>query len=115
VRYGAVRKDGKLHVVLVADKRWAGRILFDQPRHKVNLHLPIDYPRLNQFPEWFVAEVDKQYVIRDSTAGTRKTVSGRQLVEGLTVKVEPGTKLQLLVIPLTAARSHQINVIHESK
>ena len=99
VRYGAVRKDGKLHIVLAADKRWTGRILFDQPRHKVNLRLPIDYPRLNQFPEWFVAEVGKQYVIHNSTAGTRKTVSGRQLVEGLKVKLEPGAKLQLLVIP----------------
>jgi len=97
VRFGAVRKDGKLHVVLTAEKAWSGRVMFDRPRHKVNLHLPIDYPRLNQFPEWFVAEAEKRYTVADPAGRKTKTVSGRELIKGLAVKVEPGAKLQLLV------------------
>lgn len=38
---------------------WSGNLCFDKPRHKVNLNLPIDWARINQFPEWFVPEDNK--------------------------------------------------------
>ncbi len=40
---------------------WSGTIRFDRPRHKEYFHMPWDYPRLNQFPEWFTAERDRKY------------------------------------------------------
>ena len=53
VRFGAVREGGTLYLSLTADQPWEGRLVFDRPRHKLLMHLPLDYPRINQFPEWF--------------------------------------------------------------
>jgi len=42
---------------------------FDRPRHRDYFHLPFDYARINQFPEWFTAEAGKRYrVQRDGEA-----------------------------------------------
>jgi hypothetical protein len=53
LRLGAVREGDSLHLSLTADHPWTGRILVDRPRHRTIMHLPVDYPRINQFPEWF--------------------------------------------------------------
>ena len=85
VIYGAVYKDGKLQIVLKSEKAWKGKLKFDVPRHRVNMNLPIDYPRINQFPEWFVAEAGKRYEVKDLQNNTTKTYSGEQLAEGIEV------------------------------
>ena len=43
-----------------------GRLLFDVPRHKTVMHMPIDWPRINQFPEWFTVQADRQYSIENA-------------------------------------------------
>lgn len=53
VRLGAVRNGDTLYLSLTADQSWSGKLIFDRPRHKTLMHLPLDYPRINQFPEWF--------------------------------------------------------------
>jgi hypothetical protein len=50
---GAVRDGDALYLNMSAEKPWNGRLLFDRPRHKTVMRLPVDYPRINQFPEWF--------------------------------------------------------------
>ena len=42
------------------------------------MHLPLDYPRINQFPEWFVAGSGARYAIRDASGGV-KEVPGKEL------------------------------------
>jgi rhamnogalacturonyl hydrolase YesR len=99
VRFGAVERDGELCISLVADKPWKGILLFDKARHKTNLHLPIDYPRLNQFPEWFVTDSGKEYSLLEVSADVRKQLSGKQLVDGIALELSPGTELRLSVLP----------------
>ncbi len=53
VRVGAVRDGNDLLVHVSADQPWRGRLVFDAPRHRTIMKLPLDYPRINQFPEWF--------------------------------------------------------------
>lgn len=61
---GAVRDtSGSLCLWIQTEWPWSGTIRFDRPRHKEYLHMPWDYPRLNQFPEWFTVERDRQYRI----------------------------------------------------
>ncbi len=43
------------------------------------MYLPPDYPRINQFPEWFTAEPDRSYPIRNVADETKETFSGKQL------------------------------------
>jgi hypothetical protein len=92
VRFGAVRKDDVLYVAISAEKPWSGTVLLDIPRHKMNLKLPLDYPRINQFPEWFTVEADRQYSV--SIGEETVTHAGRKLAEGLPVSIT-GSDLRL--------------------
>jgi len=97
VRLGAVRAGDTLYISLIADKAWQGKLVFDKPRHRVNLHMPIDYPRINQFPEWFVAEGGRRYTVRDLMAVKESARTGKELQDGLPVTLAPGGELRLAV------------------
>ena len=94
VRFGAVQKDGVIHLSLIADQPWEGQLLFDKSRHKLNMHLPLDYPRINQFPEWFTAEAEAGYEIHDLRSGQKTSHSGKSLIDGLAVSLKPGQEVQ---------------------
>jgi hypothetical protein len=72
LRLGAVRAaDGSVQVVLAAEWPWSGRLRFDRPRHRDRLHLPFDYPRINQFPEWFTASAAATYDLHEYPLSVR--------------------------------------------
>ena len=56
VVYGAERVGDALAVSLRAERDWEGTLLVDRPRHREQMGLPLDWPRINQFPEWFSVE-----------------------------------------------------------
>ncbi len=62
---------------------------------KVDIHL-----RINQFPEWFVVEAGKRYAVRDLVKGAETTFAGKELEEGMPVKLSPGEELRLIVTPV---------------
>ena len=98
VRVGAVREGGKLFISLAADQPWSGKLIFDRPRHKTNMHLPLDYPRINQFPEWFVAEAGRHYAVK----GLTDDADADSLAAGLAVTLQPGAELRLEASELKA-------------
>ena len=97
LRFGAVQQGDTLYISLIADEPWSGKLLFDRPRHKVYMHLPLDYPRLNRFPEWFTAEAEKRYTVRNGVTGTETAHSGAQLQEGIPVELKAGEELRLMI------------------
>lgn len=101
VVFGAVRSNDQVYISLYAEKEWTGKLLFDVSRSKKNMRMPIDWPRINQFPEWFTVEDQQKYTIQDSATGLKKDVSGQELIKGLGVRVEPGEKqnFQVIIIP----------------
>ncbi len=88
LRFGAVRDGDSLVISISADKDWQGKLTFDTARHKRNLNLPINYPRLNEFPEWFTVEPGRTYTVR--IGDCERTVDGRELIQGLDLKVTAG-------------------------
>ena len=84
---------------VTAGEAWEGKLVFDKPRHKVNFHLPLDWPRINQFPEWFAPEADARYSFRDMATRLVFTQTGKELHDGLTVRPRPGVELRLLITP----------------
>lgn len=96
LRFGAARQDGNLWLSLVADQPWEGRLMFDTRRHHLNLHLPLDYPRINQFPEWFTVDAAGRYEV---TLGDAPPASqtGSELIAGLPVRLQPGRELRIRV------------------
>jgi len=98
LRLGAARlDDGGVQVFLAADWAWSGTLRFDRPRHRDRMYLPFDYPRINQFPEWFTAEATKDYELRVGEAPPR-VVKGHDLY-ALPLELEAGQALRLTVKP----------------
>ncbi len=76
---GAAREaGGRLHIYLRSEYPWRGTLRFDRPRHRDYFHMPFDYARLNQFPEWFVAERDRSYRLSIGEASAR-SITGEML------------------------------------
>jgi hypothetical protein len=102
VRLGAARDGDRLYLSLSADRAWQGRVIFDQARHKLHLRLPIDYPRINQFPEWFTAAVEARYAIREAGKAAARAASGRELAGGIEVELAAGVERRWQVARETA-------------
>jgi dienelactone hydrolase len=96
LRFGAVREGDTLRVVLHADEAWEGRITFDRPRHRLHLNLPMNYPRLNEFPEWFAVEPLSEYRLKFSRARAQwKT--GTELAGGIPVRIKAGATQSIVI------------------
>ena len=93
VRVGAVRAGGQVCLSLTAGQPWEGRLVFDRPRHKLLMHLPLDYTRINQFPEWFTVQSARRYAI----AGLNHNSNGAELPAGVPVTLQAGQELRLEV------------------
>jgi hypothetical protein len=99
VVFGAVRDGDGLSVSLSARQDWRGKVLFDSPRHKTQMKMPLDWPRINQFPEWFTVQADARYAVRDMTTGAEKTLSGREMQDGIPVELKPGAPVRWRIEP----------------
>jgi len=98
LRLGAVRgPDGALQVFLASDWPWSGKLRFDRPRHRSPLYLPIDYPRINQFPEWFTVSPTQKYelIVREEPVRVLEGVGLYQFP----VTIKADDPLQLTVKP----------------
>jgi hypothetical protein len=77
------------------------------------MRLPIDWPRINQFPEWFTVEADRGYDVETcepgsaearhnspaACVGPSRNVLGSELRAGLPVTVAAGADVKLRVVP----------------
>ncbi len=97
VVFGAVQDGNVLKISIRSKKKWQGKILFDTPRHKTIMKMPLDWPRINQFPEWFTVKAEESYTVHDLTSNSKATYTGKQLNEGITLHLEPGTERRLVV------------------
>ena len=95
--YGAELANNKLYLTISSSNDWQGKLKFGQSLHQVNLNLPLNYPRINQFQEWYPVDAAKKYRMTD--VKTRKTtvVSGQQLIEGYDVSLSGNESLFLTV------------------
>ncbi len=94
---------GGLRVYLEAGKPWKGVLHFDFPRHIENLDLPLDYPRLNQYPEYFTVKLAGRYLVKGPRG--ERAAAGALLRRGLPVEIGKGEKSLVLVVkPLPAVK-----------
>ncbi|WP_372948694.1 hypothetical protein [Mariniphaga sp.] len=87
---GAEKSGDETYFVLTTENEWEGKLIFDAPRHRTILNLPIDYPRINQFPEWFTVEEGEEYALVSSQKQLSGKYTGKQLLEGISVKLKAG-------------------------
>jgi dipeptidyl aminopeptidase/acylaminoacyl peptidase len=98
LRLGAVlTTEGRLLISLSAEWFFDGRLRFDRPRHQSYFNMPRDYPRINQFPEWFTVDRGRNYLVaRDG--GPPQRMSGGDLID-LSVKLGKGASTRIVVEP----------------
>lgn len=96
LRCGAVRTARGVLLSIQSDAPWNGRVIFDTPRHREVLGLAWDYPRLNQWPEWFVVERGKRYAVRKNGAAT-VLAAGSELAEGLPLRLQAGQAVTIAI------------------
>ena len=111
VRCGGVRFGESIYVSITADQPYSGRLLFDQARHNVVMHLPMDYPRINQFPEWFTVTPVEQYDIHNHGNDSVESVEsvergnrgnrlmGQELLRGYPLELKAGVERRLVIKP----------------
>jgi len=73
--------------------------VFDEPRHATTLRLPVNYPRLNEWPEWFVAETGARYRFEDMGHRRVSMIDGAEMHDGLPLSLVAGEQQRLSVCP----------------
>lgn len=99
VLVGAATSGTCVELAMTSADVWEGRLRFDTPRHQEHLHLPINFPRLNEWPETFTVEAGKPYTVVESGHGARR-LDGSALAAGLPLQLEPGLVRSLRVCPI---------------
>ena len=97
VIFGAVLDGDALKISISSQRGYKGKIIFDPPRHQTIMKMPLDWPRINQFPEWFTAKTEKSYVVHDLTHSSKKIYTGAQLQQGLPINLQRGATRKLMV------------------
>lgn len=81
LRLGAVRTGEGVVISIEAARAWQGRVCFDVARHKAHFNMTVNYPRLNEFPEWFTVDPARLYRVR---TGEKEVIRlGGELTRGL--------------------------------
>ncbi len=93
---GAVEEKGVLYLSLYAKTDWKGKLMFDRERHKDYMHLPMDWPRINQFPEYFTPDERRRYSISGLLEKNTK-IKGSELTKGLPVEIKGGQVLKIMI------------------
>ncbi len=98
VAIGAAVDGPCLSLHLHSQEVWRGEIVFDVPRHRLHVGLAEDYPRLNQWPEWWTVEPSHRYALT-MPEGTLISTEGSKLAAGISISLAPNTAYQLRACP----------------
>jgi hypothetical protein len=101
LKLGAIGRDEGIEIVLKSDRPYAGKLVFDIPRHREFIGFQQDWPRMNTVPEWFTVEPDEAhpYTIENADTGESEVYTGKSLREGLPARLDAGKSLRLIVKP----------------
>ncbi len=97
VKIGAISTNDKRCFVITAEDDWEGQLMFDQKRYKTILNLPVDYPRINQFPEWFTLDHDAIYSIESNQKHINGLYEGKDLKLGIKIILSANEQCIIMV------------------
>ncbi len=90
LEYGAIYENGTLYISIHSEQNWEGKLFFDYPRSRDILHLPINYGRINEYPEWYTVESFDFYDVYNSKEGRTKKYPGIEMVNGVDLSLNAG-------------------------
>ncbi|MBL8178252.1 MAG: hypothetical protein JNK48_26490 [Bryobacterales bacterium] len=86
VQLGAVREANGVSLLIAASTPWQGELRFDIARHREHWNMASNYPRLNEWPEWFTVEPGRQYEVTVN-GGPARRYFGFELRKGIALTV----------------------------
>ena len=96
---GAEIKGDTVYISIRSQTPWEGTLYFDKKRHSVNMKLPVDWPRINQFPEWFTVSPAGSYQLLDVSNGKKQVMDGSSLiVDGIGLSLEGNETKYLMLV-----------------
>jgi len=96
VQLGAVRDANGVSLLITAAAPWQGRLRFDIARHREHWNMARNYPRLNEWPEWFTIEHGKTYAVAINGAPARRYL-GFELRDGIPLSIPGGEQARIQV------------------
>jgi hypothetical protein len=97
LQIGGIFRDSVLYLSLTSPRDWNGNLMFDKKRYSEYMHLPLDWPRINQFPEYFTIEKGKSYRIVTEKADNEQIIKGEDLLEGLPIRIKAGKEIRIKI------------------
>ena len=97
VRIGATSNLDETYFVIKSMDEWKGKLLFDEKRHQNILNLPVDYPRINQFQEWFIIDEAATYSIRSNKAKLNGEFKGSDLKKGIPLHLSSNEQFIIII------------------
>ena len=94
---GAIQREGVLLLSLESKTNWRGRLRFDPPRDE-HRGATIDWARINEMPQWFVARPGATYAVTID-GGKPALFRGQELIRGIEASSGPGHSRQIRVAP----------------
>lgn len=99
IKLGAIEDDNGVILCIKVDRAWTGKLKFDPPRHRTIMQMPMDWPRINQFPEWFTVDTNETYEVNDLGQRHSTIYTGKQLLEGMELTLKEDTPYTIRVSP----------------
>lgn len=90
VEIGGVMNADDLLINIKVDSDWEGVLKFDKQRHKEVMNMPFDWPRINQFPEWFTAKTELNYQLTQFGEEKKLQLPGTELISGVKLSLKKG-------------------------
>ncbi|MFT3936702.1 MAG: hypothetical protein QM726_23960 [Chitinophagaceae bacterium] len=101
VELGAEMKGDSLFVSLTSSSSdWSGKLYFDKVRHKAIMKMPIDWPRINQFPEWYTIDPKRKYKLLNEKGKLLRNVTGSDLLNGIEANTQKGSFNRMILVGL---------------
>ena len=94
---GGIWKDNRLYLTISSANGWKGKVIPDRKRHSEYMHLPLDWPRINQFPEYFTAEKGRSYTVSSNLSRKDLVISGEELQGGFPVRIKAGSTMKIII------------------
>ena len=81
----------------MSESGWNGKLIFDVQRFKEIMNMPVEWPRIKQFPEWFTIKPNKTFKVFNHQTDDETELNFSDIIEGLAVKLNPGEKYFLSI------------------
>jgi hypothetical protein len=88
LQVGAIEIQNGIRFCVYHPNGWKGKLKFAKERSKTEMNFPADYPRINEFQQWFSVDKNAKYALEDLNKKTTKIYPGSVLIDGLSVILE---------------------------